>query len=337
MPGKARIGPIAYYLPEGTLDNAELVLAYPGWSIDKIAAKTGIRSRHIAADHEFSSHLAVQAARRLFDDHGIAPGLIDFVIVCTQSPDYYLPTTAAMVHDQLGLRSDAGAMDINLGCSGYVYSLGMAKALIDSGQALHVLVVTADTYSKFINPGDRSVRTIFGDGAAATLVLSDGDDHSIAGIVYGSDGSGAGNLIVPTGGLRPGADVSARSDAAERGLQAGRFDLFMDGPEIFTFTLRVVPATIDAVLAKADIALAEVDLFVFHQANAFMLEHLRKAAGLPEEKFFVSIAETGNTVSSSIPIAMAHARDVGRLLPGMTVMLIGFGVGYSWAGLIARV
>lgn len=333
---RARIGPIAHYLPERVLDNEELVAAYPDWSVGKIAAKTGISRRHVAAEDEYSSDLAVRACEVLFANGGCEPDAVDFLILCTQSPDYYLPTTATIVHGRLGLRKDAGAMDINLGCSGYVYSIGIAKGLIDSGQANTVLVVTADTYTKFLNPGDRSVRTIFGDGAAATLVLSDGDENSIAGVVYGSDGAGAGNLVVPNGGLRSGNDISPKSSAATRGLVEGRYDLFMDGPEIFTFTLEVVPRTVQAVLDKAGSTLADIDLFVFHQANAFMLEHLRRQQGIPAEKFFISLADTGNTVSSSIPIALDDARARGRLRVGDRVMLVGFGVGYSWGGLIAR-
>lgn len=333
----ARIAAVEYHLPEQVLTNADLAEEFPEWSVDKIAAKTGIHRRHIAAPDEYSSDLAIAAGRRLIERDGIDPEWIDYLLVVTQTPDYLLPTTACIVHEGLRLRASAGAADINLGCSGYVYGLGQAKGLIESGQAARVLLITTDTYTKLVNPRDKSVRTIFGDGAAATLVEADAADESverITGITYGTDGSGAGRLVVPHGGLRGGGDLEPRSTAAARELESNGYDLYMDGPEIFNFTLRVVPESVDTVLAKAQASLDDIDLFVFHQANAFMLEHLRKKLKVPQEKFFVSLAETGNTVSSSIPIALTDAVTAGALRPGMRVMLLGFGVGLSWGGLV---
>lgn len=334
MNTKARIAAVSYFLPEGELSNADIVNEFPEWTIDKISAKTGIRSRHIAGKEEYSSDLAVQAAERLFREHSVDRAAIEYVILCTQSPDYVLPSTACIVQDRLGLSTDIGATDITLGCSGYVYALGMAKGLIESGQVSNVLVLTADTYSKFLNPADKSVRTIFGDGASASLVTGDAERESIYAIVYGTDGAGAKNLIVPAGGLRAGEGISPRSAIAERGLEASGYDLFMDGPEIFNFTIRVVPASVERILARAELNQDEVDLFVFHQANQFMLEHLRKRLDVPSEKFFVSLESSGNTVSSTIPIALSTAVKQGALRPGMRVMLLGFGVGLSWGGLM---
>jgi len=332
---KARITSIAYHLPEKVLTNEELSTEFPEWSVEKISAKTGIRRRHIAAADEFSSHLAIAAAATLFKREHIDPKSIDYLIVCTQSPDYYMPTTACMVQEGLGLRTDAGATDITLGCSGYIYGLGLAKGLIESGQAHSVLLVTADTYSKFINPRDKSVRTIFGDGAAATLIQGVDDDEGLVGFTYGTNGAGGKNLIVPNGGLRAGTDIAPKASVDERDLVASGHDLYMDGPEIFTFTLNVVPGTVDEVLRKAGLTQNDVDLFVFHQANAFMLEHLRKKLDIPADKFFVSLAESGNTVSSTIPIALSDAVESGVLKSGMRVLLLGFGVGLSWGGLVA--
>jgi 3-oxoacyl-[acyl-carrier-protein] synthase III len=332
---KARIDSVDYYLPEGVLSNADLSAEFPEWSVEKISAKTGIEHRHIAGPDEFSSHLAIGAARSLFEKRSIDPATIEYLIVCTQSPDYYMPTTACLVQEGLGLPQSIGATDITLGCSGYVYALGLAKGLIESGQVANVLVVTADTYSKFINPADKSVRTIFGDGAAATLVAASEDDEEvIRGITYGTNGAGGKNLIVPNGGLRPGTSIAPKSSVDGRELASSGYDLFMDGPEIFNFTLEVVPQSVELILAKSGLALDDIDLFVFHQANAFMLEHLRKKLGVPTEKFFVALAESGNTVSSTIPIALATAVSEGRLTKGMRVMLLGFGVGLSWGGLV---
>jgi 3-oxoacyl-[acyl-carrier-protein] synthase-3 len=198
------------------------------------------------------------------------------------------------------------------------------------------LVITADTYSKFINPADKSVRTIFGDGAAATLVSDAGDAKSLSAFTYGSDGSGGKALIVPNGGLRGGTDIAPKSGTEVRNLESNGYDLYMDGPEIFNFTLRVVPGSVDTILEKAGLELADIDLFVFHQANAFMLDHLRKRLKIEEERFVMALRESGNTVSSTIPIALTQIVDDGRLKPGMKVMLLGFGVGLSWGGLVVE-
>ncbi|MEO7126696.1 MAG: ketoacyl-ACP synthase III [Nakamurella sp.] len=328
----ARISAIDYYLPENTLTNADLSAEFPEWSVEKIARKTGITNRHVAADDEFSSDLAVRAAERLFARGSIDPGAVDYLLLVTQSPDYFLPSTAALVHERLGLRSNAGATDVSLGCSGFIYALGLAKGLIESEQASTVLVVTADTYTKFLNPQDKSVRTIFGDGASATLITADGTADSLYAFSYGTDGSGAGHLLVPHGGLRPGEVLSPESAPDRRGLATTAYDLFMNGAEIFNFTIRTVPGLVDSVMAKAGLAVDDVDLFVFHQANKFMLEHLRTRLGIPAEKFPILMADSGNTVSGTIPIALAMAVESGILQRGMTLLLVGFGVGLSWAG-----
>ena len=331
---KARIEAVDYYLPNQQLTNEDLSLKFPEWSVDKIGSKTGIMSRRIAAVDEFSSDLAVAAARNLFTNHNIDAASVEYLIVCTQSPDFFLPTTATIVQNQLGLRTGIGAVDVNLGCSGYIYALGLAKGLIESDQVSNVLVITADTYSKFLNPQDKSVRTIFGDGSAATLVGGHGGPSSIYAVTYGSDGAGAKSLLVPNGGLREGNGLSPMAAVEVRGIESNGFDLFMDGPAIFNFTLKVVPELVGNVLQRGDLKMEEVDLFVLHQANGFMLEHLRKKLGIDFEKFFVSLAQSGNTVSSTIPIALTEAVRQGRLQPGMKVMMLGFGVGLSWAGLM---
>lgn len=333
---RARIQAVDYYLPEGKLSNEDLSREFPEWTVDKIASKTGILNRSIAGENEYSSDLATAAAKRLFAQHGIGPATVEYLIVCTQSPDYYLPTTATLVQDRLGLSTQIGAADVTLGCSGYVYALGLAKGLIESGQVSNVLVVTADTYSKFINPRDKSVRTIFGDGASASFVVGTDGPEALYAFTYGTDGSGGKNLIVPSGGLRPGADIAPKSSVDSRKLAPSGYDLFMDGPEIFNFTLAVVPQSVDAVLAKARLSLDDVDLFVFHQANRFMLEHLRKKLGIEPERFFISLENSGNTVSSTIPIALTEAVRQGVLTEGMKVMLLGFGVGLSWGGVLVN-
>lgn len=331
---RARIQAISYYLPGAELSNEKLSAEFPEWSVEKIGTKTGISTRHIAGADEFTSDLAARAAETLFQEHSIDPQIVDYIILCTQSPDFYLPTTACIVQSKLGLRTDVGALDVNLGCSGYIYSLSLAKALVESGQATNVLLITADTFSKFLNRADKSVRTIFGDGAAASLISADGESTSLHGFVYGTDGSGGKHLLVPNGGLASGTDLSPNSDVGSRGLSSNGYDLYMDGPEVFNFTLRVVPECIERSLTRAGLEAADIDAFVFHQANRFMLNTLRKKLGIEPERFVIQMEECGNTVSSSIPIALAEGIKSGDIKKGMKLMLVGFGVGLSWGAVV---
>lgn len=300
---------IEYYLPETTVSNADLVKLYPEWTEEKIFSKTGIKSRHVASSGMGSLELAEAACRKLFAA-GVDPTAIDFILFCTQSPKYCLPSTACLLQDRLGIPKTVGALDYDLGCSGFVYGLAMAKGLVAAKIAKNVLLVTSETYTKYIGEMDKSTRTIFGDGAAATLIDEE-TANTIGEFALGSDGAGADNLI-----LREGES------------------LFMDGPEIFNFTLEVVPKTMDAICEKNGIGRDDIDLFVFHQANKFMLDTIRKVNLIPKDKFYVNLEDTGNTVSSTIPIALKRARDAGVLKAGMKVMVLGFGVGLSWGGTI---
>lgn len=322
----AAVRAIEFHLPEAVLTNEDLAGAFPDWVPGKIAAKTGILERRIAAPGECASDLAAAAAGKLFAAGACRPEDVDFLLFCTQSPDYFLPTTACVLQDRLGLPTRAGALDFNLGCSGFVYGLGLAKGLVESGQAANVLLLTADTYSKFLDPGDRGVRPLFGDGAAATLVQgrpdpAPGGGPWIGPFVYGTDGKGADDLIVRRGGLR----CPATADEPAR--------LRMNGPAVFTFALRAVPPAVRALLDRAGHTLDDVDLFVFHQANRYMLEHLRDKLAIPPEKFIVSMSHVGNTVSSTIPIALKGAPPAAA---GRLALLVGFGVGYSWAATLVR-
>jgi len=332
---KAAVRDIAGFMPEKVLTNDQLALEYPGWSAEKIEEKTGIRERHIAGDGQYASDLAVEAAVKLFDRGACARGDIDYLLLCTQSPDYFLPTTACLIQERLGLRTGCGALDFNLGCSGFVYGLGLAKGLIETGQARNVLLITAETYSKYIHPGDKSVRTIFGDAAAATFIHSVDAEHCRIGpFIYGTDGRGASNLIVPTGGLRashaPSAEVIEDGSGNKRTIN----NLYMNGAEIFNFTLRVIPEAVVQLLSLAQKEKEDIDIFVLHQANRFMLDHLKRKLNIADEKLPIVMAHCGNTVSSSIPLLLTDLDRAGTLKKGQCLMLLGFGVGYSWAGTI---
>lgn len=332
----ASLAAIEFHIPEKVLANEELSRLSDLWTPEKIQAKTGITQRRIAREDECSSDLAVAAAQKLFASGACRPDEIDFLLLCTQSPDYLLPTTACIVQHRLGLTNAVGALDFNLGCSGYVYGLGLAKGLIETGQARNILLITAETYTKFIRDEDLNVRTLFGDGASASLITNvdapefKTDEPAIGPMLYGTDGGGADNLIVRESALR----IFNPDDETELTDQRGR--LYMNGPQIFTFTLKAVPQLVQSLLDKSGRTLEDVDLFVFHQANEYMLEHLRKKIGIPPERFYCAMSEYGNTVSSTIPIALKHAQADGILKPDQTVMLVGFGVGYSWGATFIR-
>ncbi len=337
-PRSARIAAIASYLPERVLGNEELAQLYPGWTAEKIFDKTGIRERRIAAPGETAADLAVAAANRLFDTAAIARDSIDFIILCTQAPDYVLPTSACLIQERLGLTTASGALDINLGCSGFVYALALARGLIETGAATRVLLLTADTYSRYIHPLDKSVRTLFGDGAAATLVEAiESGASAIGPFVFGTDGSGANSLIVRTGGARePRSEGTSQEIADSSGNTRTADNLFMDGPAIMSFTLSTVPKACQQLLTRAGTTLDDIDLVVLHQANRYMLETLRRKMRIPENKFVVFLEHCGNTVSSTIPIALESVLAGGHASP-RRVMLVGFGVGYSWAGTLVTI
>jgi 3-oxoacyl-[acyl-carrier-protein] synthase III len=335
---KAVIKAISTHLPQQKLTNAQLAQDYPDWEIDKIFDKTGIAVRGIAAPHECASDLGVLAAQKIFDRRICAPKEIDFLLFCTQSPDYFLPTTACLMQERLHLNTTCGALDFNLGCSGFVYGLSLAKGLIESGIVSNLLLITADTYSKFINLKDRSVRTIFGDGAAAVLISAvETGEEGIGPFIFGTDGQGAQSLMVPAGGLRmPVSPLTAVEHDDGTGNLRSLQNLFMDGPEIFNFSLKTVPQAIDQLLGKCGMSLDQIDYFVFHQANRYMLESLRRKIKIPQEKFCINLESYGNTVSATIPMALEIAMEQGKIKQGDSVMLLGFGVGYSWAGTIVR-
>jgi 3-oxoacyl-[acyl-carrier-protein] synthase-3 len=330
---------VSYYLPEARLSNETLAALYPGWSAQKIFEKTGVRYRHIAAESETAADLAFLAAQRLFDERSIDRNSVDFLIFCTQEPDYILPSSSCILQDRLGLPMSCGAIDVNQGCSGYVYSLGVAKGLIESGQVRTVLVLTGDTYSKLIHPLDKSVRTLFGDAGSATLLQGRESDAPLIGpFIYGTDGRGADRLIVPTGGFRKSRDDgSSQPREDDSGNVRSGDNLFMDGPDVLTFSLREVPKLYSALLATSKLDVERIDHFVFHQGSFLMLEMLRKKLKLPASKFVIDLEHTGNTVSSTLPVALTRLTGGDATTLSKTVMLVGFGVGYSWAGAMARI
>ncbi len=324
---------IAYHLPQRVVTNEELVEEFPEWSVEKIAEKVGILERHVAAEGETATDLAVNAAEKLFEKGNVKKEDIDFILFCTQSPDYKLPSSSCIIQDKLGIKTSSGAFDFNLGCSGYEYGLAVAKGLIVGGVARNVLLLTGETYNKYLHPCDKGNRTIFGDGASATVISTNGFAE-IGEFCLGTDGSGANDLIVKSSGARHALKMSDLY-FDEGGNPISSDHLFMNGQDIFMFTLVKVPKMVKDVLVKNHLQKEGISLFVFHQANKYILEHLRKKLKIEEEQFFMNIAMVGNTVSSTIPIALCDAQEQGKLKGN--VLLAGFGVGLSWGATIIKI
>lgn len=322
---------IAYYLPEIIFTNADFVQDFPDWNASKIEEKVGIRQRHIAGKYETALDLAFHAGEMVLA--GEDKDLVDFILLCTQSPDYFLPTSACVLQEKLGLKNQTGALDYNLGCSGFIYGIAVAKGLLTAGIATRILLVMAETYSKHLHPSDRANRSIFGDGAAATLIGLN-DLSNIGAFELGTDGSGKNNLIVEAGAMRKSCIPESQCLPDEDGLIHSPNHLYMNGPEIFNFTIESVPNLVSSVLLKNNLTLENIDYVIFHQANKYMLEYLRKKIKIPVEKYHNNMLMTGNTVSATIPIALKDCVDQGKIFPGAKLLLVGFGVGYSWGAVV---
>ena len=274
---------IEYYLPEKVLSNSDLEKIFPKLPADIVEEKVGVRERHIAVEKQTALDLAMEAGKKVLK--GYDKEKIDFVLFCTQTPDYFLPSGACIIQHRLGIKKTSGAYDYNLGCSGFIYGLAMAKGFIRMGVASHILLLTGDTYTKKIHPKDRANRSIFGDGAAATII-EPGDAVKIGEFVFGTDGEGYRNLIIENGGLRNYPGENAGESIDENGNFFSPGHLYMNGVEIFNFTIQNVPGMIDDVLKRNNLSLDDIDYFIFHQANKYMLDYLRKKIRIPAEKFY---------------------------------------------------
>lgn len=325
----AEIIAIEYCLPERVETNEDLHKLYPQWDMDALSKKTGVFQRHVAGPQECASDLAYNACLRLFETTGILPAAIDGLIVCTQSPDYVMPPNATLLQHRLGLNKSVAAFDYTLACSGYVYGLAMCKAFIESGFLETILLVTCDTYSKYIRRDDRGTRTLFGDGASVTLIRT--GTPGICEVNLATDGSGGEKFIVRGGGCRNGL----RTGDQNKTMAEAKY-IEMDGFGVLSFVKREIPSFTENLLRKARLSREEIDLFIFHQASKISLDQVSQILGIPPKKTFVNFENIGNTVSSSIPIAIKDAWHAGKLKPGMVTVLVGFGVGLSWGGGVVR-
>jgi len=329
---KAYIKHITYNLPSGILDNKSISDQFPEWTEEKIEGKLGIKIRHIASENETASDLAIGAAEKLFIENKFDRSSIDYLIFVSQSPDYHLPTTACIIQHKLGLSKNITAIDVNLGCSGFVTGLSLAKSVVVSGQAQNVLLLTAETYSKYMHEKDKSNRTIFGDGSSATLVSTEGVAE-VGNFVIGTDGSGADNLIVKTGGARRRQPLNDLKFDDFGNPRSSDF-LYMDGPAILNYSLDSIPNLVEDVLKKNNLTIDDIDLHVYHQANIFLANLERRKLKIPKEKYYIYIEQVGNTVSSTIPISLCEAIKEGKITNGTKVLSVAQGLGYTWAGMV---
>ena len=329
----AKIAHISCHLPDKRLTNEDLVRDFGTWTPHKIKAKTGITERRVVKD-ELVSDMGKIVAERLFEETGIDRSEIDMLLLCTETPDFIMPSTACLIHKDLGLKKSCGALDYNLGCSGYLYGLYMASAMVRSKMAGKVLLITGDILTRYVNPGDKSTRTIFGDGFTATLIEASSND-GMGNFIIGTDGTGVPNLIIPAGGAaKPCSDATKEVYRNKYGNTRTDENLYMNGPEVFKFANLEVPPVIASCLNDNNLTMNDIDLVVFHQATEMMLDKLRKDIGIPEDKFYINLEDKGNTVSSTIPLGLRQAQDEGKLKKGDRVLICGFGIGYSWGATV---
>jgi 3-oxoacyl-[acyl-carrier-protein] synthase III len=324
---------LAYHLPETIISNDDLAQEFPTITAETIFKQTGIKRRHINKPYEIGSDTSYQAAVKLFLDKTIHPEDIDLLISCNQGPDFKAPSNSVLIHQRLGLKNECVCLDLPMGCSGYVYALGVAKAMILSGQGNNALILTSEVASQVIHPEDLYLRMIFGDAATATYIPRQFATQ-IGFFIYGTDGEGADALYVDRSSGRSPIDedwLELYKDVPGK-MQHGR--MHMNGSAIVNFSIKLVPQLLNDTLEKNNLKFEEIDLFIFHQASGFILNVLRKKCKIPEDKFVVCIENFGNTVSNTIPIALAESIAQGRAKKGMKIMLLGFGIGFTWAGTI---
>jgi len=331
----AQIRDIDICLPEQILANDDLQCDYPDWSLDEVAKRSGVQSRHIAGTEETALDLGYRSCRGLLSRNPELIECIDTLIFCTQSADYIMPPNACVLHKRLEMPSNVMAFDLNMACSGFVYAMSIAHGMIRSSVSKNVLLVSADTYSKYIHPRDRSARVLFGDAAAATWVTADESGRGIQDVNCCTDGSLYDKFIIPAGGCRtPKSKETGREKTDDNGNVRTDEHIHMAGRDILAFVSAVIPRHVTAFLHRNDLKVKDMDMFVFHQASSMVLDILTRLLKIDKSRVYRNLENIGNTVSASIPIALFEATKSGRVSRGQKVLLCGFGVGLSWGSVL---
>lgn len=318
---------ICIYTPDRIISNYDLAKEF-NVTEEFIYKNTGILKRYHSSDQELSSDMAIEAANIFFKTSKIDKQSIDFLIFCSEGFDYIAPASSCIIQNKLELPTNMGCIDIPYGCSGYVYGLGIAYGLLKSKIAKNILFLTADIPSKGISKNDLELKSIFSDIATATLIREK-DPFIDTSFIYGTDGSGARDLYIESSAYR--APIDPDYQYPEELING---QMIMNGTNVFLFSIKRVPILAKEILEKNQLHIDDIDLFIFHQASFFILDVVRKKLSIPKEKMFINITDRGNSVSSSIPLAIYDAEKQGVLRKGMKIMLLGFGIGYSWGATI---
>jgi 3-oxoacyl-[acyl-carrier-protein] synthase-3 len=309
---------IGSHVPDRVMTNDEIA-GMVDTNDEWIAQRTGIRERRIAAPNESSASLGAEAADRAIASAGINPGELDLIVTATASPDYYFPATASLIGERIGADNVAG-YDLSAACTGFIYALAQGYSQIASGLAETVLVVGTEVFSRLLDWTDRSTCILFGDGAGAVVLRRDQSGRGLRGFEMGADGKGACLLSVAAAG-------HSESDPEGPYVQ-------MNGPEVYKFATRVIVESSERCLQVADLTVADVDVFVPHQANRRIIDHAVRRLGLPEERVLSNVDRYGNTSAGSIPICLDEAWRAGRLDAGDIVLMVGFGGGLAWGSCV---
>jgi 3-oxoacyl-[acyl-carrier-protein] synthase III len=320
-----RVAGWGMYAPERVLTNAELERVVDT-SDEWIRSRTGIRERRIAAAHETTATLSAIAGKRAIAVAGLEPDDIDLILVATLTPDYWMPSTGALVKEAIG-NTTAAAMDVMAACSGFVYAYSSADAYLRAGTFRHALVIGAETLSRFLDFSDRNTCILFGDGAGAVVLsASDEEGGGLAGLELTTDPDGAYMIWLPSGG--------SRSPVSGQTLARGEHFVRMEGKETYRYATKTLASSALKAIGRAGWEPDEIDLFIPHQANVRIIESVAKGLGLPMEKMYVNVDRYGNTSAASVPIALSEAVDSGRVKIGDKVVLVAFGAGLT-SGAIA--
>tara|TARA_B100000579_G_scaffold238235_1_gene195350 strand:- start:2410 stop:3417 length:1008 start_codon:yes stop_codon:yes gene_type:complete len=332
-----KIENISYYLPNEPVSNKDIIKKNPGWNLNDLNNRTGVNTRYYANKNETALDMSIEACKIFFENYNSKKDKIDALIFCTQSNDYIMPPNSSLLHGILGLSEDVFAFDFNLACSGYIYGLAIANGLLSTNMASNILLVNADTYSKYINEKDRSTKILFGDAAAVSYIKNSNQNKGIIDIQCSTSGENYKKFIIPSGGIRyPKSKLSCVPIKDKSGNIRTDEDIHMDGMGIFAFVNSKVPKQIKSILKKNSLNLSDIDLFIFHQASKLAIDSLIKILKIDSKKVYINIDKVGNTVSASIPIALKDALSDGKIKDGDKILCCGFGVGLSWGTCIIQ-
>ena len=330
-----KIQDISCYFPDTILTNELLQKEFPKLKLPELTRLTGVNARHICAENQTSLDMAVAAAEKLFRTSSTKKEDVNLIVFCSAGGDYITPASSCIIHDKLKLPANCGAFDYNQGCTGYIYGLSMADSFISSGNANVVLLITSEAITKTINQNDSSNRAIFGDAATASIIVKDSKPSNFGRFIFGTDGSKFDKIIIKHGGERFPLSKYAEEDNVDSfGNTRNNANFYMDGSEVFNFSVSKAPELVAQLLEEANLSFDDIDFFVFHQANQIILETIGRKLKVPKNKLIIDIEKTGNTVSSTIPIALHNALLTREIVGDSTVLIAGFGVGFSWGGTI---